>query len=250
MPFSITQKQAVLLMSHFFNARIEEKYNRLTEELSPDLYDVSLLLNLNDKEEAKTIPSYIHLCVYDSNDLNSLGYTPIFESLLPGSCHFPVLHFYKDNPVFPYYWFIEYDVEFTAPWSELLNAYNKDQTDYIVPFLAKYDVTKSRYWEWWTTGNNSGFPLTESIRAFHPICRYSNAALNCIDKHQCKGHSAHSEILIPTCLAHAGMSMKMFDAQYFIKERGFTSFRYRPTFSSDEFAQKRIHGKLFHPVKI
>lgn len=249
MPFSITQKQAVLLMSHFFNARIEEKYNRLTEELSPDLYDVSLLLNLNDKEEAKTIPSYIHLCVYDVADLNSLGYTPIFESLLPGSCHFPVLHFYKDNPEFSYYWFIEYDVEYTAPWSLLIDTYSKDPTDYIVPFLAKYDVTKNRNWEWWTTGNNSGFPLAESIRAFHPICRYSNAALKHIDRYQCQGYSAHSELLIPTCLFHAGFSLKAFDDVFFIREKRFKSFRYRPAFSPEEFEQRKVYGKLYHPVK-
>lgn len=242
-------KHSVLLMSHFFNARIEEKYRRLTEELNPRLYDVFLLLNLNDKFEAGEVPSYIHLCAYDADDLNSLNYIPIFESLLPGSCHFPVLRFYRDHPSYTFYWFIEYDVEFTAPWSLLLDGYEVDTADYIVPFLAKFDKTKNSRWEWWTVGNNSGFPLSESIRAFHPICRYSHAALRCIDDCQRKGHSAHSELLVPTCLSQAGMSLKTFDTRYFVKDSGFSSFRYRPAFSAEEFCRRKVPGKLYHPVK-
>lgn len=243
-------KQAVLLMSHFFNARIEEKYRRLTGELSPSLYDVYLLLNLNDKSEFEDSPSSINMCVYDADDLNSLGYTPIFESLLPGSCHFPVLRFYKDHSEYSFYWFIEYDVEFTASWSLLLDEYLDDTTDYIVPFLARFDMVKNQKWEWWTIGNKTGFSLTESIRAFHPICRYSNKALDCIDEYQRQGFSAHSEVLIPSCLTHAGMSLEKIDDRFFLRETRFSSFRYRPVFTNDELKQHWHYAKLYHPVKI
>lgn len=243
------QKQAVLLMSHFFDSRIEEKYHRLTGELSPALYDVYLLLNLNDKSEFEDSPSSINMCVYDADDLNSLGYTPIFESLLPGSCHFPVLRFYKDHPDYKFYWFIEYDVEFTASWSLLFDSYVDDAVDYIVPFLAKFEKKKNGNWEWWHTGNKSGFPLIESIRAFHPICRYSKSALNCIDRYQRLGYSAHSELLVPTCLSHAGLTLKAFDEGFFIREREFKSFRYRPVFYSEEIRQRKDYGILYHPVK-
>lgn len=237
-------------MSHFFNARIEEKYNRLSKELNLKDYDVYLLLILNNKSDMEGMSSGINMCVYDAEDLNSLGYTPIFESILPGSCHFPVLRFYKDHPKYSFYWFIEYDVEFTASWSILTESYENDSTDYIVPFLAKYDVSKNRGWQWWSESNNSGFPVSESYRAFHPICRYSNKALECIDKYLKRGYSAHSEVLVPTLLDHMGMTMKKFSDDYFIREKDFSSFRYRPVFSPEEFKQRKSYCKLYHPVKI
>lgn len=229
-------------MSHFFNDGIEGKYYRLCSELDALSYDVFLLLNVDDKTRMPTISKQIRRCVYDMDDLNTLGYTPINESLLPGSCHFPVLMFYMEHPNYSFYWFIEYDVEFTAPWSVLMNAYGGNMKDYIVPFWARYDSETNRQWLWWQTKNNAGFPLVECLRSFHPICRYSNRALNVLDKYQKKGFSAHSEVIVPTCLYHAGLTLATFpEADEHV--------RYRPTFSPDEFKQKKQYGKLYHPIK-
>ena len=244
------RKQAVLLMSHFFNRTIEEKYNRLCRELDEARYDVFLLLNVNDKQTVQDTPTSVRLCLYDANDLNELGYTPIYEKLLPGSCHFPVLKFFLEHQEYNFYWFIEYDVEFTAPWNVLMDFYKNDDTDYLVPYLAKFGDFKDCKWKWWFVENNSGFPLGRSLRAFHPICRYSESALYCIDKYQAEGHSAHSEILVPTCLFHAGMTLGRLDERFFIKEKGFSSFRYRPAFSPQAFEKRKVQEKLYHPVKL
>lgn len=239
MAYASTQRNAVLLMSHFFNETIEKKYNRLVKELDPNRYEVFLILNVNDKASVQNISTDTRLCIYDADDLNKLGYTPIYEKLLPGSCHFPVLKFYLEHPTYAFYWFIEYDVEFTAPWNVLMSAYNQDHTDFIAPFIAQYNDSQAKKWNWWTLQNNSGFPLSESMRAFHPICRYSSAALLAIDDYQKKGYSAHSELLIPTCLYHAGLKL----AQFGSWGKG---VRYRPPYKTDELKE---YGILYHPIK-
>ena len=234
-----TRKQAILLMSHFFNRTIEEKYNRLCRELDEERYNVFLLLNVNDKQTMQDIPTSVRLCLYDANDLNELGYTPIYEKLLPGSCHFPVLKFFLEHREYNFYWFIEYDVEFTAPWNVLMDDYLQNEADFIAPFVEKYEDKGAGKWNWWKLRNDSGFPLPESIRTFHPICRYSSAALLTIDEHQKKGYSAHSELLIPTCLYHAGLRLAQFDSWA-------KGVRYRPPYAANELKESKI---LYHPVK-
>lgn len=243
------QKHAVILMSHFFTESIDEKYKRLVKELNHERYDIFLIVIHNEKDIVDSIPDYIDCIVYNADDLNSLGYVPIFETLLPGSCHFPILRFYSDHPMYPFYWFIEYDVEFTASWSVLFEEYQSDNADYIVPYLAKFNNLKNRRWQWWNVCNNSGFSLEDSIRAFHPICRYSISALEYINQYQRLGYSAHSEIIIPTCLSHAGFTLKTFHDKFFIHHKEFNSFRYRPLFSHDEFLERKEYAELFHPIK-
>lgn len=236
------ERQAILLMSHFFNESIEGKYHRLCKDLENKPFDIFLLLNVNDKSSLIEIPSYIKSCVYDIKDLNSLEYTPIYETLLPGSCHFPVLKFYKEHTDYSFYWFIEYDVEFTASWNLLMDAYTNNEADYIVSYWAKYEQKKNSKWNWWKTGNNCGYPIEQCLRAFHPICRYSNKALDVIDKYQSEGHSAHSELIIPTCIYHNGLDFaELSEGKEFV--------RYRPVYTVEELEDKYVYGKLYHPVK-
>lgn len=257
-----TKRQVVLLMSHFFNAKIEEKFHRLREELACHQYDVFLIINTNNKADTRDFPSDIQLCIYDPKDLNELGYTPISSKLLPGSCHFPVLRFYKEHAEYTYYWFIEYDVEFTGEWSVLMDDFCLSSADFIASHVFKYNLQTNGNWYWWNKKCNIGYPLETCIRAFHPICRYSNAALKCIDLYQQKGFYAHSEVLIPTCLFHAGMTLEDFGGSgEFVKEGNENKFyfdygteekcslRYRPPFPLKEILQNKREKTLYHPVK-
>lgn len=54
-----------------------------------------------------------NLFVFTSDVLNELGYTPIEKGkLVPGSNHFPLLKFFKENQCYDYYWLVEDDVRF------------------------------------------------------------------------------------------------------------------------------------------
>ena len=250
-------KQVVLLMAHYGcnMAAIEPKYRRLREELSSERYDVVLLFNVNDKTSLLDVPNVDNICIYDLNDINSLNYVPICDSLLPGSCHFPVLKFYLDHPDYSYYWFIEYDVEFTASWDILMDIYFDNNVDFIASHIKFYheDVC----WYWWTHHNHVGYHITQCLRSFHPICRYSNEAMTYIDEYLSIGHSAHSELLIPTCLYHGGLKLldmggtgsfieTGYENRFYICNRQINTMRYRPVFKEDVL---RIEAKLFHPIK-
>lgn len=253
-------KQVVLLMAHYGcnMAAIEQKYRRLREELSSERYDVVLLFNVNDKTLSIKAPNVDSICIYDLNDINSLNYVPICDSLLPGSCHFPVLKFYLDHPDYSYYWFIEYDVEFTGTWDVLMDSYFDNNADFIASHI--YTYLDNPRWEWWTRHNNVGYPLEECLRAFHPVCRYSLTALAFIHKYQLDGFSAHSEVLIPTCLYHTGLQLlDMGGHGAFIEHNGADRFyicnsyintmRYRPPFTEEEVTRYPYHTKLYHPLK-
>lgn len=253
-------KQVVLLMAHYGcnMAAIEQKYIRLRTELSSEQYDVVLLFNVNDKSLLEETPCVDKICIYDLQDINALQYEPICPNLLPGSCHFPVLRFFLDHPTYTYYWFIEYDVEFTGTWDILMDAYFANNADFIASHLRYYlEDTK---WEWWTRDNDVGFPLEECLKAFHPICRYSNMALTHIHHYQSAGHSAHSELLIPTCLYHAGYRLldmggcgsfveKGYENRFYVCNEHVNTMRYRPCFSKVIPVGGQQRAILFHPVK-
>ncbi len=256
-------RQAVLLATHFYDEQcILRKYDRLREELDEDSYDIYLLYNTNNKQKIYRIPKHVNVCIYDLDDINSLCYEPIMEEMLPGSCHFPVLKFYKEHPFYSHYWFIEYDVEFTSTWNVLLDSFQNKQLDFISSCVEKYNFRNNGDWYWWKRFNNVGYPLENCVKAFNPICRYSNRALKYIDTFQKAGHSAHSELLIATCLYNAGYSIADFGGKGDFVAHGNTdrfyinsedpkcaTMRYRPVFTKEEIAGQIISDKLYHPVK-
>ena len=253
-------KQVVMLMAHLGCniASVEQKYQRLSRELPTEMYDVFLLFNVNRRSEMPPNLRKEYVCAYDLEDINALGYTPICKTLLPGSCHFPVLKFFIDHPQYSHYWFIEYDVEFTATWDVLMDAYAAHPADFIASHIFYYEEDMS--WSWCRRCNHVGYPLGQCLRAFHPICRYSHAALDYIHHYQLAGYAAHSELLIPTCLYNAHFQLlDMGGEGSFVEEGGKERFyiyneqiktmRYRPVFNESESQLFSLEAKLFHPVK-
>lgn len=260
----MTNKEVVLLATHFVDDSVINKYRRLNSELDKKKYVVILLVNT---EEGKLFefPNDIICYFTDSNSLNELGYNPIEETLLPGSCHFPVLRFFIDNPMYMFYWFIEYDVEFTGNWSVLMNecSIKLHNYDFLSCHIERYNIDKNRDWPWWYMGNNLHTELNKCIKGFNPICRYSNEALGYIDACQKKGCSAHSEVLITTCLYHGGYKIGDFGGDGDFVPNGFTqkfyipnknvvndgTMRYRPVYTSEEIKRSNLQNILFHPLK-
>lgn len=191
-----------------------------------------------------------------------LDYKPIYDTLCPGSSHFLVLAFALEHREYDYVWFIEYDVCYTGKWASLIQSFSDDDSDFISSHIEKYDKQRNDDWSWWRLKNNAGFPLEECVKTFSPICRYSRAALLYIDKYPKEGHSAHTEVLIPTCLYHAGMKLEDFGGTGdFVKEGNRNRFyvqgvgtnngtmRYRPIFLQEEIYALNVKDKLFHPLK-
>lgn len=260
----ISKKNVVLLSTHIVNEFIIQKYRKLYCDLDKKKYDIILLFNMDDGYEWN-IPNDIACFTTNSETINELEYEPIEENLLPGSCHFPVLRFFIDNPLYEFYWFVEYDVEFTGSWHTLMKGCDENlgEYDFLSCYVERFNKERNIHWPWWYVGNNVGFKLNDCIKGFNPICRYSNAALSYIDFYQKAGYSAHSEVLITTCLYHKGFKIgdlggvgefvpKGYESKYYIPNLFGTkngSVRYRPIYTFEEINQIGLHDKLFHPVK-
>jgi hypothetical protein len=87
-----------------------------------------------------------NLFVFTDVVLHELGYIPVKNSLLPGSSHFPLLQFFRENSQFAYYWLIEDDVAFSGDWSVLFDAFSKNRADFISTTIRKYE--EEPYWSW------------------------------------------------------------------------------------------------------
>ena len=99
-------------------------------------------------------------------------------------------------------------MEFTGNWNVLMGDCDGNLAgyDFLSCHVARFGED-NKEWPWWHRGNNCGYPLTKCVKGFNPICRYSNRALACLDRHQRDGYSAHSEVMITSCLYNNGMMM-------------------------------------------
>ena len=261
---NVGKKDVVILSTHIVNNYVIQKYRKLCVELNKEKYDILLLLNVDEGHEWH-IPEDIVFFNTNCESLNALLYEPIEETLLPGSCHFPLLRFYIDNPDYRFYWFIEYDVEFTGNWSSFMNdcSTNLSDYDFLSCHIERFDENKNKYWAWWHRSNNVGYTLRDCIKGFNPICRYSNAALSYLDHYQKKGYSAHSEVMITTCLYHGGFRIGDFGGRGEFVPEGYENryyipnmsgindgtMRYRPLYTLKEIERTGLRNKLFHPLK-
>lgn len=255
--------QAVLLSTHFINDFVINSYHNLCLDLMHG-YDVFLLINVNDSSKM-SVPTGVQCYLCDLESVNSLGYNPIRENLLPGSCHFPLLRFALDYPQYDFYWFIEYDVYFTGNWSVLMDdcSSNLREYDFLSCQVERFNISRNLGWKWWYDSNNSGFVLAESIKGFNPICRYSRQAVTCLDAYLKNGYSAHSEVMITTCLYHSGLKIGDFGGNGEFVPEGYEgkyytpksphaddgSIRYRPVFTLLEIVSRNQPCKIFHPLK-
>lgn len=257
-------KQVVLLATHIVNDFVIAKYRRMRKELDVGNYDVILLVNKYDDSDY-SVPKDV-ICFYtDCDSLNDLCYDPIEETLLPGSCHFPVLRFFLDNKRYSHYWFVEYDVEFTGEWNMLMNDCNENLSDYdfLSCHIERFDAKKNGNWTWWYRSNHLGLDLRNCVKGFNPICRYSSRALAYLDLFQKAGNSAHSEVLITTSLYQAGFKIGDFGGQgefvpesykdkYYISNPHACNdgtVRYRPVYKTEDSVSTSLKNKLYHPIK-
>lgn len=183
--------------------------------------------------------------------LNELGYTPIEKGkLVPGSNHFPLLKFYKENQGYDYYWLVEDDVRFSGEWKEFFDSFASCTSD----FLSSVIETKAENpnWYWWSclkTGNEA-IAVDRLLRSFNPIYRLSSQALACIDDHLRKDWIGHHEVLLPTLLYNKGFLLEDFGGEGIFgrpennaKFYDDTSMRIAPVLPDDR------KNYLFHPVK-
>lgn len=243
-------KQAVLYLTNKSNEWTLSAFHALEQSLQGKA-DVYFAYHRQGDVLPVALQNIENLFVFTLDVLNELGYTPIEKGkLVPGSNHFPLLKFYKENQGYDYYWLVEDDVRFSGEWKEFFDSFASCTSD----FLSSVIETKAENpnWYWWSclkTGNEA-IAVDRLLRSFNPIYRLSSQALACIDDHLRKDWIGHHEVLLPTLLYNKGFLLEDFGGEgIFVRPENNakfyddTSMRIAPVLPDDR------KNYLFHPVK-
>ena len=234
-------KQAVLYLTNKSNEWTLSAFHALEQSLQGKA-DVYFAYHQQGDVLPVSLQNIENLFVFTSDVLNELGYTPIEKGkLVPGSNHFPLLKFYKENQGYDYYWLVEDDVRFSSEWKDFFGSFASCTSD----FLSSVIETKAENptWYWWTSLKTGNEVIAEEklLKSFNPIYRLSRQALACIDAYLRIGWMGHYEVLLPTLLYNKGFLLEDFGGEgTFVRPENNAKF-YDDT-------SMRI-APVFHPVK-
>jgi len=243
-------KQAVLYLTTKSNEWTLSSFHVL-EQSQQGKADVYFAYHQQGDVLPVSLQNIENLFVFTSDVLNELGYTPIEKGkLVPGSNHFPLLKFFKENQCYDYYWLVEDDVRFSGDWKDFFDSFASSTSD----FLSSVIETKAENpnWYWWTSlkAGNEVIAEEKLLKSFNPIYRLSSQALACIDAHLRIGWMGHYEVLLPTLLYNKGFLLEDFGGEgTFVRPENNakfyddTSMRIAPVLPDDR------KNFLFHPVK-
>lgn len=193
--------------------------------------------------------------IFTDSVMSGLGYTPLRNTLVPGSNHFPILKFHLDHPNFEYYWCIEDDVVFNGDWSTFFNEVIKNvEYDFISSFIKYYKDKINPDWFWWNSFSKPGreIDLNDLLMSFNPIYSISNRAAKFLDQSLKDGWIGHHEVLMVTLLYLNNFEIKDFGGNGSFVPFGFNdkfytneTYLWRPAFQTPG----RLLNKIYHPVK-
>lgn len=133
-------KQAVLYLTTKSNEWTLSSFHALEQSLQGKA-DVYFAYHQQGDVLPVSLQNIENLFVFTSDVLKELGYTPIERGkLVPGSNHFPLLKFYKENQGYDYYWLVEDDVRFSGEWKDFFGSFASCTSD----FLSSVIETKER----------------------------------------------------------------------------------------------------------
>ena len=122
-------------------------------------------------------------------------------------------YYLTNNSEYEYYWVFEYDVLPVGDFAKYLQAYD-DIVDDFLTYNLKYKTPQvgrhsglgvDKRWWWW--GCMSGFDFEEQVGSYLPVNRFSNRAVAELIKTYKAGAHGYCELLIPSVIHAAGMSL-------------------------------------------
>ncbi len=168
-------------------------------------------------------------------------------------------------PGFDRYWFIEYDVDFSAPWSQFFSRFDRCNADLLCAALHPRHLSEHWvHWSWF--GGPADARASGIVRSFLPVARITRRLVE-IYAVRSGRWSGHNEAVLPSVALHAGLSVQdmggdgpmvlparrgrlyKFRAQ---KDAGHATFRAYPHVSRKYFpfsGQRLPREYLWHPVK-
>lgn len=146
-------------------------------------------------------------------------------------------------------WVMEYDVDFSGPWSDFFSAWMERDTDLVTTRIRSYE--QSTEWCHW-----SGAQLPEAIprhlwrHGFHPLCRLSQRfARWYAAEMQRAPWGGHYELTLPTAAAWGGFSLEDLADHGWCTPESFTWRPWRPHYWHETPERFPQSGQLYHPIK-
>lgn len=251
-------KELIFLLTHKLNPRIIRNIRRINQEKGDR--DFYVLVHGN----ADITPLSAPVRSFSLDQIQSQGFKMLDDRLVPGSVHLPLFYYFREFPGYENYWYLEYDVEFGGNWKTLFNSYLRSDADFISGYVQRYQ--KEKHWPWWFMEHpQKSIPVAERVRAFNPIFRISNQALQFLSKELKTGWLGHNEVLLSTLLYHNKFQLLDFSdggefsssdyPNFYGESSGFPTknsrflklgtHRYRPPMK-----KAGIRNLIYHPVKM
>lgn len=243
-------KQAILYLTNKSNPWTLDAFYTLELSMGKDA-DVYYVYHQQEDVLPVSLQNVEKLYVFSSDILSELGYTPLEKGkLVPGSNHFPLLKFFKENSDYDYYWLVEDDVRFSGEWNVFFDSFINNTADFLSSYIETREENPN--WFWWSYLKTANDNIAESklLKSFNPICRLSHQALVCIDEHLANGWMGHHEVLLPTLLYNRGFLLEDFGGEgSFIKEGNEHRFYDNASLNFKPLLPDGRKNYLFHPVK-
>jgi len=197
----------------------------------------------------KALEAYINLRLKQKGYNVNFKYRPPRPNLFYGNIMTAYMYFFLRHPDYDYYWFKEWDVEYTGSWRYLIEKYDKIDDDFISRTAFAGTEYKKKWFHYgqWKTNTIEKFKDSEVIVTFNPLTRFSHRALDYLDSLYRGGNSGFYELFLATVLRRGGYKLGGF------KEYGdldLDGFVYLPRGKCLDTSKIEIKSnKLYHPIK-
>ncbi|MBV9250252.1 MAG: hypothetical protein JO227_13535 [Acetobacteraceae bacterium] len=262
-------RKAVVLQTHFIDRPVEKLFASIRRDLPPG-YDTFILMHVapGTPKPAALNSAIPHHFVTTTEIRNPAYFAKSaggeeWRVWRGGHTDLIALHFFNAHPEYDRYWFIEYDVRFSGPWSELFTSFESDPADFISCNMRR--ATTDPDWMHWpslrTPAGTGELSATDRLASFMPIFRVSRRALATVDRAYREGWSGHCEVTWATIMHRAGLRLRDFGGDGEFVALGNRNRFYTNTLHDKDLAPGSLvfrparamvgfrRNRLWHPVK-
>ncbi len=203
-------RTAITWLTHFDDAKADEAFARLAREAS----GFGTVVEVRQHSTAPHRPSTNkpNALVLSDEDLARLS-PHRFRQMKENSAgvvggYVDLVHISAALSLggFDFYWFIEYDVDFSGDWSTFFRAFESSTADVLTTNVRPRSAAEAwMHWRW-TTHPDDVDPQ-KLTRSFMPIGRLSRRLVE-LYAHEAGSWAGHYEALYPTMALHFGLSVE------------------------------------------
>ena len=265
-------KNCFCLVTHKWDDVTSAQWKRICDDIG-DSADLWILMDVTSDvsaAEATSMLREINSGVFSAKTTNVFSFDEVFvrkklesrgydlqyyeqpQNLFYGNIMSAFMAFYlqceENSRGYDYYWFKEWDVEYTGSWKTLLDKYASNDDDYISRSMVHGTTYNPLWWHagQYKTTTLEKFAKEDLIKTFNPIMRLSRKAMEYLDKVFSEGNSGFYEIFLGTVLKKAGFKLGGFLDNGDCELRGFKFLQRGRSLEQDDLTKKDM---LYHPVK-